>query len=139
MSSYFLHKRKNNQQNFMDFIDQLRQKPPGTKKRIAYITSAVVTLVIFGIWVSVLHFDIGQKSADATATVADSSNTDVNPFSAFWSVLSTGWDGLANNINQIKTGVSEVQNFANGISAATSTATPIATSTDVVILDKITQ
>jgi hypothetical protein len=114
----------------MDFIDRLRQKSSGTKKRIAFATSAVVTLAIFGVWVSVLHFGIDQKSGDVTAAVANSSDTDVNPLSAFWDVLSKGWNGLTDNINQIKTGVDSAKEMINTLSNATSTAT----STDVLIL-----
>jgi hypothetical protein len=105
----------------MDFIDRLREKPAGTKKRIAFATSAVVTLLIFGVWVSVLHFGIGQKNADATAAVANSSDADVRPFSAFWSVISDGWGGLMNNINQIKTDTSSAKNLINALGSATST------------------
>lgn len=105
----------------MDFIDKLREKPIGTRKRIAYATSAVVTLAIFGVWVSVFHFGVEQKSVESTAAVANSSDTDVNPFSAFWDVISKGWGGLSDNINQIKTGAGEAQNLINSLGTTTST------------------
>lgn len=104
----------------MDFIDQLRQKSPGTKKKIAFTTSAVVTLVIFGVWVSVFHFGVDQKTSTVTATVANSSDKDVDPFSAFWSVISTGWNGLSDNINQIKTGVGNAKDLVNVLGVASS-------------------
>ena len=119
----------------MDFIDRLREKSSGTKKRIAFATSAVVTLMIFGVWVSVLHFGIDQKSENITAAVANSSGADVNPLSAFWDVISKGWDGLSNNINQIKTGANKAKDIVNTLGAATLSAT----STDVFILDNIMQ
>lgn len=108
----------------MDFIERLRQKPARTRKTIAFATSAVVTLMIFGVWASVLHFGINSKPSNVTAaagTATNGSNTDVNPFSAFWSVLSTGWNGLSNNINQIKTGVGDAKNFVNTLDTASST------------------
>lgn len=105
----------------MDFIESLRQKPSGTKKKIAFATSAVVTLAIFGVWTSVLHFGIDSKSSETTAAVANSSDTDVNPFVGFWSVLSTGWGGLRDNINQIKTGVDKAKDMVGALSEATST------------------
>jgi hypothetical protein len=123
----------------MDFIDRLREKSSGTKKKIAFMTSAVVTLMIFGIWVSVLHFGVNPKSENATAAVANSSGADVNPLSAFWDVISKGWDGLANNINQVKIGVDQAKDFANTLNTVTPVATSTATSADVFILDNITQ
>lgn len=104
----------------MDFIEKLREKSAGTKKRIAYATSAVITLIIFGVWVSVLHFGSVQKTEDATAAVANSSDSDVNPFSAFWSVLSSGWGGLMDNINQVKTGAEDAKKVVNALGAAAS-------------------
>ena len=105
----------------MDFIDNLRQKSPVAKKQIAVLASAAVTLVIFGLWMTVFHFGINSNPDQNTASVANSADTDVNPFSAFLSVISKGWDGLTNNINQIKTGVGQAQNFVNGLSNASST------------------
>lgn len=117
----------------MDFIDRLREKPSGTKKKIAFITSAVITLAIFGLWVSVYHFGINPNSSDVTASVSNSADTDVNPLSAFWSVLSKGWDGLTNNINQVKTGVGQAQDFMNTIGEAT-TSIPVSSSQKEVLI-----
>jgi len=105
----------------MDFIDNLRQKPSGTKKKIAFATSAVVTLAIFGVWASVLHFGIDSKPTEVTAAVANISDADVNPFVGFWSVISTGWGGLVDNINQIKTGVDKAKDLVGALNEATST------------------
>jgi hypothetical protein len=130
----------------MDFINRLRQKTPEAKKRIAFATSAVVTLAIFGIWASVLHFGIGPKSGNATAAVANSSQTDVNPLSAFWDVISTGWNGLSNNINQIKTKMGDAKDFVSelkDVASSSSTSTTLVpakpSSKDVFILDNTTQ
>jgi len=138
----------------MDFIDRLRKKTPRAKKRIAFAASAVVTLAIFGIWASVLHFNIDSKSADITAAAANGSSTDVDPLSAFWDVISTGWNGLSNNINQIKTGVNDAKGLIDTLSTATSSNLAGATSSqsestvsvpaspsskDVFILDNIKQ
>lgn len=120
----------------MDFIDRLREKPIGTRKRIAFATSAVVTLMIFGVWASVLHFGVNSKAEDSTAAVAKSSDTDVNPLSAFLTVLSQGWDGLTENINQIKTGVNKAQNIVNELGTATSTVSVEATTSQSVPLSQ---
>ncbi|HAO64480.1 TPA: hypothetical protein DCQ44_00680 [Candidatus Taylorbacteria bacterium] len=107
----------------MDLINSLRQKSPAVKKQIAFGTSAVVTLAIFGSWLMVSQLGFGQKTPEATAAVAESSNSDVNPFSAFIAVLSKGWGGLTNNINQVKAGADTAKEFVGAISAADSTTT----------------
>lgn len=106
----------------MDFIDKLRQKSPASKRRIALTTSAVVTLMIFGLWLTVFRFGIGSNSTQNTAAVANSADADVNPFSGLWNVFVKGWDGLSNNINQIKTGASGATNFMNGFNESTTSA-----------------
>lgn len=113
----------------MDFIERLREKPPKTKKIIAFATSAIVTLVIFGVWVSVLRVGIDIKAGDATAVVANSSETDVDPLSAFWSVISKGWSGLTDSVNQVKTVGDNVKGFVVAPESQE----------DVFILDNITQ
>ena len=133
----------------MDFIDRLREKPAKTKKVIAFSTSAVVTLAIFCVWVSASYFNVGQKTSDATAAVEKSSDSDVNPLSAFWNVLSSGWQGLSENINQIKTATNDAKEIVNTMSSAAALATttsPISqpvsddpSQKDVFILDNITQ
>lgn len=112
----------------MNFINRLREKSPTAKKTIAIVTSAVVTLAIFAVWASVLNFGNNPKSKEITASVANSSGAsgtsdtkDVNPFSAFWDVISKGWGGLTDNINQIKTGVDGAKDLMNTIGSATST------------------
>jgi hypothetical protein len=149
----FLRKYRNIQYNFMDFINRLRQKTPEAKKGIAFAASAVVTLVIFGVWASVLHFGINSKSGDATAAVANSSETDINPLSAFWDVISTSWNGLSDNINQVKTKVGGAKDFVDSLNAVSDSsisstsptpvsATPVPTAPsvkDVFILDNTTQ
>jgi len=125
----------------MDLINRLRQKTPAAKRTIAFVTSGVVTLAIFGLWVTVFHFGIDQKPASSTATVANadgsSSASDVNPFSAFWNVVSTGWDGLANNISQIKSGASQAQNFVDKL--ATTSADTASQSASVANTQSVSQ
>ncbi len=101
----------------MDLINRLREKPRSTKNAIAITTSAVVTLVIFGLWMSVFNFGMSTKPAEITAAVQNS-ETDLNPFSAFWSVLSKGWGGLMESINQAKSGFAQIQNIASSTQAA---------------------
>ena len=86
--------------NPMDLINRLREKPTATKKTIAFITSGVVTLGIFGLWLMVFNYNLNPAASQATATVAKSENADVNPLSAFWSVVSKGWDSVAKNVNK---------------------------------------
>ena len=118
----------------MDFIDRLREKPPKIKKRIAIATSAVMTLIIFGVWASVFHFGFEQKPADVTATVANGSDTDVNPFSALINVISIGWDGLAKNIDQVKTGVNNAKGFVGSFGTTTNANYATSPKNDVIML-----
>lgn len=104
----------------MDFINRLKEKPASTKKIIAFSTSAVITLVILSLWVTVFRFNINSKNTDITASANNSS--DVNPFSAFWNVVSTGWTGLTKNVEtQVKVGTAGFNNIANVLNSASST------------------
>jgi hypothetical protein len=118
----------------MDLIDRLREKPVKTKKRIAWAASASVTLIIFGVWMSVLHFGADRSNEQVTAAVANSSSADVNPFSAFWSVLSGGWDSLSNSINQIKTGIGDAKNMVKTLNATSSAVSAALSANEVLIL-----
>lgn len=88
--------------NPMDLINRLREKPTATKKAIAFVTSGVVTLGILGLWLTVFNYN--SNSSQATAAVAKSENIDVNPLSAFWNVISNGWDGIAKSVNKETSG-----------------------------------
>lgn len=116
----------------MDFIDRLRTKSPAAKKGIAFVTSGVVTLAIFGMWVSVLRFNNNQNPSNVTAAVANSSDVDTNPFSAFWQVISEGWGGLADNINQVKTDLNQAKDLISNIDTASSVNFVVATSSEPV-------
>ena len=105
----------------MDFIEHLRNKSVSTRRSIAFVTSATVTLAIFGLWATVWHFNLSQNSqnksnqtamvgASATAT---SSNEVSNPFGVFVEVFSTGWQGLMQNIGQIKESIKNISNPAS--------------------------
>ena len=120
----------------MDFIERLRGKPNSTKQIVAITTSAVVTLAIFIVWSTVLHFSIPQKNADVTATVANGSDADVNPFSAFWSVVSKGWDGLNNNINNIKKVPAAAGELMNSINEMASTSAVVTSPTQTTKIEK---
>lgn len=109
----------------MDFIERLRNKPVSVRRRFAFITSVLITLAIFGLWATVWHFNISQKTADtnATASVADS-DISSNPFSVFVQVFSKGWEGLTNNLGQINAGWQNIKNLLQ--TSGTSTPTSVA-------------
>ena len=140
MLLFCLHRRKIKSEIFMDYINRLREKPNSTKKAIAFATSGVVTLAIFGLWVTVFRFSINANPPTITASVANSESNDVNPLSAFWSLLSEGWGGLSENISQLSNGTAEKANFISELSASTSTInttepTVSVAQKDVLILD----
>jgi len=111
----------------------LRNKPVSTRRNIAFVTSAVVTLAIFGLWATVWHFNLAQNSqnkSDATAATgatvsATSSEAISNPFGVFVEVFSTGWQGLMQNIGQINEGVKNIQNTVQNIANTASTSASV--------------
>lgn len=108
----------------MDFINRLREKTPTAKNQIAFVASAVVTLAIFGLWLTVFRFNIDSKPSETTASINNangSASTDVNPLSGFWNVISNGWNGLSNNVNQAKSETGQTQVFSNSLNESAST------------------
>jgi hypothetical protein len=101
----------------LDFIEKLRQKSPSAKRWISLGTSAAVTLLIFLVWASVLRF--GQKPEDLTASVADSSEVDTQPFSAFWGVVSNGWSDFMDTVNKTKDEINQAKNSISDIASST--------------------
>ena len=129
----------------MDFIERLRNKPLATRKRVAFIASAAVTLTIFSLWATVWHFNLAQKTPDVATTTTSASTTvadsEVNPLALFASVISSGWSGLMNNLGQINNKAQDIKKLVQGVAnlSATSTATSTLVSIPVSDSIKITQ
>jgi hypothetical protein len=70
-------------------IEQLRTKPERQKKAITLMISAVITLIIFGLWaLSFINIDsnAGTSEVNTTATHVP----DESPVKVFWDNFKTG-------------------------------------------------
>ena len=60
------------------FIDSLREKPESHKKRVAYGVSAIITLVIAGVWATSFQYFNGGGMTRAEVAKANSDNSPLN-------------------------------------------------------------
>jgi len=90
-----------------EFIENLRQKPNSTKKKIAFLTSFSVSAIIFVVWISVIYPDMKNENRVISTT---SSSTPIETFTGFMS------DGFS----QMKEKLSEVANVFSSLSSTTS-------------------
>lgn len=83
------------------YLNELYRKPDHHKKRFALLSSATITLFIFGIW-SLATFGISD-----TKTVANA-NAEVGPFQSLRMNLASSFGALKNSFGELKTGVEAI-------------------------------
>lgn len=59
-------------------IDSLREKPESHRKRVAYGTSAVITLLIAGVWATSFQYFNGSGMTKVEVAKANTNNSPVN-------------------------------------------------------------
>ena len=97
-------------------IEKLRDKPESTKKKIAFLISLIVVLIIFVIWLSVIYPDF-KKSKLRDESI---SKIEPSPVSAFTDSLSSGLSSISEQFNKIKEVMSS---FSTSAEYYTSTTT----------------
>jgi hypothetical protein len=85
------------------YIEQLRQKPEGYRKRFAFFTTSVLTLAIFGVWITTLPSSIDR--IEQRAAKADT-NT-VSPVNAARQNLGTAIEGIKGQFDEAKEEINE--------------------------------
>lgn len=87
-----------------DLIEKIRNKPEGTKKRIAFLTALSFSSVIAVIWLSVIYPDLrfieNQKQSAAAVESGPTEN--------FLRNIKEGFSGAKEQINNIKQSVSNI-------------------------------
>lgn len=82
------------------YINRLRSKPESYRKRFAFISAGVITLGIFGIWLSALPFTISNIEKKVAAGRATSTD-DVSPIQAVQENLGTAFEGMKNQFHDM--------------------------------------
>ena len=82
-----------------ELLEKLRGKSAGARKRIALSVAFVVTMVILGIWVTVLYPDWNQSQSQQAKAVAASPS----PLSTFSATLGDGFASIGAQFDQLKT------------------------------------
>lgn len=87
-----------------EIIDNLRQKPDRSKKRIAFLVSFSFCLIIFVVWLTVIYPDFKRRQERKTASSISTST----PIDTFTSIFSEGFSKVGSQINEAKKTIQEV-------------------------------
>ena len=105
-----------------EYLEKLRQKPEGAKKRFAFLTAFTISGIIFVVWLSVIYPDLTeQKKRDDKVK-----NLESSPLSSFIENVSYGFgqigksfDGIKETIDMLKT---QPEYYESSTSTASSTS-----------------
>lgn len=79
-------------------IEKLRQKPEGAKKRIAFLASFSFSVLILGIWFSVIYPDFKFKEKQKQSA----SVNQASPASSFFENILKGFSGVKKQLGDVK-------------------------------------
>lgn len=86
------------------FLARLHKKPDHHKRRFAFMTSATITLLIFGVWSLATYgvggVNIGGKGEDPI--LAETTKSEVGPMDSLRESLATGFEALRSSFNELK-------------------------------------
>ena len=85
-----------------DFLENLRQKTEGTKKKIAFFGAFLLAGIIFVVWLSVVYPSFNHDQIPEEVA----SRTNPSPLSAFSDTLSVGFSAIGDLFSKIKETVS---------------------------------
>jgi hypothetical protein len=81
-----------------NLIEKLRQKPDGAKKRIAFLASFSFSVLILGIWFSVIYPDFKFKEKQKQSA----SVNQASPASSFFENILEGFSGVKKQLEDVK-------------------------------------
>lgn len=93
-----------------NFLNKLHKKPDHHKKMFALLSSATITLFIFGIW-SLANFGISDQSIVATnSDSSDQVNTssEVSPIQSIRMSLASSFEALKSSFGELKNSVKSI-------------------------------
>ncbi len=94
-------------------IEKLRQKPERTKKRIAFLASFSFSILILGVWFSVIYPDFKFKEKQKQSA----SVNQASPASSFFGNILEGFSGVKKQLGDVK-------NLVGSISTTTFVSNP---------------
>src|SRR3989344_1531776 len=105
----------------LDYLEELQEKPEGTRRAFAVASGLVIMTVIVSLWFATFSI---SDSGNSVATAAGSSEDQPSPFTLFWNYAKDTISQVKDKISEAKTEVSKLQ---DGLATTTDS---IATSTD---------
>ena len=105
------------------FIHQLRQKPESHRKRVAYGTSAVFTLILAGVWATSFSYFNAPTSTQAVVAKA---NTENSPFNVLKTGVASAYEAITGSKVEFVRG--DTSGDASGTLQYVPDSQPVATS-----------
>lgn len=112
-----------------NLIEKLRQKPDGAKKRIAFLASFSFSVLILGIWFSVIYPDFKFKEKQKQSA----SVNQASPASSFFENILEGFSGVKKQLEDVKDLVGSISTttfVSNPEEDISTSSVEFATSTD---------
>jgi len=81
-----------------EYLEQLRQKPKGVRKRVAFLVSLSFAGFILLIWTTVVYPDFSLRREKQGNIVS----TQPSPFSTFTGALSNGASAITSQFDEVK-------------------------------------
>lgn len=102
-----------------EFIEKIRQKPEGLKKKVAFLASFFIAGLIFVIWLSVIYPNImNNKKVDSLTEKRKE-----DPISSLANIISSGVYSVSNELGSLKDLISNVGTKEDYFSASSSKQT----------------
>ena|SRR3989344_6245925 len=101
-----------------EIIENLRQKPDGTKKRIAFLTSFFFSGLILVVWLSVIYPDFRQTQKK----VEEVSKNSPSPISTFGDTVAEGFSKVGSEWGRMKEAMSAFSAGSTYYTATSSTS-----------------
>ncbi len=122
---------------FFEFLNKLQQKPEGYKKRIAFLVSFILTIVIFVAWLGINLSKLNRSDSDVVRNSELPSNNPINvlkeSFGDLKATLSESLGGIKESFANLENATSS-EIYHEESQSEVSEPEPVITSSPVIIL-----
>jgi hypothetical protein len=98
-----------------DYIEKLRAKPEGAKRRFAFLAAFFVAGILFVVWLSVLFPDWREAQSEQGGSEAT-----ITPTSAMGSTFAQGFAAIKDSLESMKESISAFKGLSATSSASSS-------------------
>ncbi len=99
-----------------DFIEKLRQKPPGAKKKIAFLMAFSFTALIFIIWLSIVYPAVWRDHLQEEKVA----NLEPGPLDKISDLFGDAFSEINDNISEAKSVISSISSSTEYYGTASS-------------------